>query len=216
MPESNDNFTTNALLIILLGIAGVAIFGSFFQNIAGLYRDFLANFYAQKWHPLFLFLKILIIGIDILLLGFMGYTGWLYRQLLHPSDHAAEKTISLPPEDVVTNEWGEINRLASSENASDRNMAVLRADALMENTLHQLGYEGATFADRLRLVSPVTLPSIDALWSAHRIRNIIAHDPVEKHAPAMLKEALSAYARALQELHMMPMQSSPDSVPPQG
>ncbi|MEK7082402.1 MAG: hypothetical protein AAB915_01875, partial [Patescibacteria group bacterium] len=57
-----------------------------------------------------------------------------------------------------------------------------------------------TLADRLKVADPETLPSLDTLWSAHRLRNAIAHDPLEQHTKDSIIYSLRAYETALKEL----------------
>jgi hypothetical protein len=82
-------------------------------------------------------------------------------------------------------------------------MAVIRADALLEDVLMHLGYEGATLAERLKIIDASQMPSLDRVWSAHRLRNMIVHDPLEQHTKETIIQALRSYEQALKELGMM-------------
>ena len=93
--------------------------------------------------------------------------------------------------------------LMNSTNPSDWNMAVLRADALLDEILIKLGYEGETMADRLKIVNSRQIPSLERVWAAHRLRNNIAHDPLEQNTREIIVYAVKAYEQALTELGMM-------------
>lgn len=119
-----------------------------------------------------------------------------------------KKTSTLPdrPERAkkeITNEWEEVQKLMGSENTSDWNMAVLRADTLLDDVLQYLGNEGTTVNERLNTVDRTIVPSLDRLYSAHRLRNAIAHDPAVSHTRETVDYALRAYETAFREMGMM-------------
>ena len=125
----------------------------------------------------------------------------LRRDLIAPVGTGSAHTVSL--EEEGGRAWDGIRDLANSGNPSDWNMAVLRADALLDDILSRQGYDGITMAERLKVVDPVKLPSLDRLWSAHRLRNMIAHDPLEQHTKETIIHALRSYEVALKELGML-------------
>ena len=89
-------------------------------------------------------------------------------------------------------------------------MAILRADALLDDTLREAGYEGATMADRLKVVDPNQLPSLDRIWSSHRLRNAIAHNPTDQHTRETIVSAVSSYRQAFRDLGFI-TELSPDT-----
>ncbi|MEK7541891.1 MAG: hypothetical protein AAB533_03525 [Patescibacteria group bacterium] len=115
-------------------------------------------------------------------------------------------TTPLPPERAkkeIGNEWQEVRKLMASDNRSDWNMAVLRADTLLDDVLQYLDYEGTTVKERLDIVDPMMVPSLDRLLSAHRLRNAIAHDPTIAHTRETIDYALRVYETAFRELGVM-------------
>ena len=100
-------------------------------------------------------------------------------------------------------------------------MAVLRADALLDETLRDAGYEGPTMADRLKVVDPNQLPSLDRVWSSHRLRNAIAHDPTDQYSRETIVSAIASYRAAFRDLGFMTgasenipfAETSPDQIP---
>ena len=71
---------------------------------------------------------------------------------------------------------------------------------IVDDVLQDLRYEGPTLADRLRIVDPTKLPSLERIWSSHRLRNIIAHEPLEQHPRETIIEALRAYEQGFRDL----------------
>lgn len=168
-----------------------------------LYGAFLNWFYERDWSYIKIITALVISLINILLVWFVVST--LRRLNALKKKRPLEQTTAhtIPIEGEVKENWEHIRTLINSSNASDWNMAVLRADALLEDILQHLGYEGETIAERLKIVDPTKLPSYDRLWSAHRLRNAIAHDPLEQHTRETIVYALGSYEQALKELGML-------------
>lgn len=84
--------------------------------------------------------------------------------------------------------WQRVESLFHSDQASDWRVAIIEADAMLEDLLVQLGYEGESVGERLKNVDPGNFPGLRDAWDAHIVRNRIAHDgmdfyldPVEKN-----------------------------------
>lgn len=71
--------------------------------------------------------------------------------------------------------WQEVLTHVNSENPNDWRLAIIEADIMLEDALKQAGYAGTTLGERLRGITPNQLQSIDDAWTAHRVRNEIAH-----------------------------------------
>lgn len=190
---------TVAVVILLLA---VAIFGVYLNQILEWYRRLLEWFYSIL--DRFIWLLFIIFGIlDIMLIGFIIFTLRRFSHLQKQPLLAETPIHIVSPKKEVRESWEHIRELANSSNSSDWNMAVLRADALLDDILKHLGYEGTTLAERLKIVDSSKLPSIDRIWSAHRLRNMIAHDPMEQHTRETIVHTLRSYEEALKELGMM-------------
>ncbi len=75
--------------------------------------------------------------------------------------------------------------------------AVLDGDKLLDYALSKKGYEGS-LGEKLKL-SCRLFSDIDSVWSAHKVRNSIAHEMVEI-GEKDLKVALHSYKKALNDL----------------
>lgn len=78
---------------------------------------------------------------------------------------------------------------------SDPSRRVLEAENILERVFRDIGYQG-TFGEKLKRMQK-TLPNIDAVWHAHKLRNRIAHEPGICMREEEAKEAISAFERAL-------------------
>ena len=185
-------------LVIFLLIAG--LFGSFFISATGGYLNVITWFYTRNWKIWYIVGTIFVGLLDAGLLFAAAVIVKRYNKLRHeiPQAEIAGRLIS-PEQEFQTN-WQEITSLTQSGNGSDWNMAILRADAQLDDLLSHLGYEGETIAERLKIVDPTKLKSIDRIWSAHRLRNTIAHEPLQQYTREMIMHALNSYELAFQEL----------------
>lgn len=174
------------------------------------YRAFLEAIY-RIWERIRAIVMVLAIFASAGLVGFMSVILRRFRVLQKqlPDMTLGGKKVgaaSMRPERArkeIINEWEEVQKLMSSDNMSDWNMAVLRADTLLDDVLQYLGYEGATVAERLAKVDPTSTPSLDRLFSAHRLRNAIAHDPSIPHTRETVVYALRVYESAFREMGVM-------------
>ncbi len=74
------------------------------------------------------------------------------------------------------NRWKHIQDLIKSYNANDWRQAIIEADIILEEMLDKMQYEGLTIGDKLKKVEKSDFVTLDRAWSAHRVRNQIAHD----------------------------------------
>lgn len=205
--EKEPQDPVNTLIIAaIIFIAAVGILGGVGAALFGNYVDFIQRFYSYNWR----FAYILITGIvGVLDTGLLIAVGVIYRKYADVGkgrEVGPVKEITTriaPPQEELAANWQDITALAASDNPSDWNMAVLRADAQLDDMLSHLGYDGETMADRLKIVDPTKLTSLDRVWSAHRLRNAIAHDPLEQHTRETIIHSLKSYEAAFKELKLM-------------
>ena len=92
-----------------------------------------------------------------------------------------------------TNRWQQI------EGMQNLPMAVLKADSLVDEALRQAHIKGGTMGERLNNSSGF-LQDINATWSAHKLRNRIAHENGDEPSATECKKALRHLNRALKDL----------------
>lgn len=73
-------------------------------------------------------------------------------------------------------EWNRIVEMFRSQNPSDWRLAILDADMLLEKMINSLGYQGETFADKLKSIHPADHPWLQNAWDVHLLRNRLAHE----------------------------------------
>lgn len=214
-PESKlDTPATDVAFWVIVLLAAFVLLGQFIEApTAWLERmaEYFANFQRESggstMNALIIFFSVVNAGLLALVVIIQKKRGEITQPEL--SSHTPEKAIS--PKKIIREQWTHIQELAQSNSPSDWNMAILRADALLDEALMMMGYEGLTIADRLKIVDSTRLPSLDRVWSAHRLRNIIAHEPLEQHSKDSITQALRSYEQAFRDLGMMEKQTPAES-----
>ena len=116
------------------------------------------------------------------------------------------KTQANPPaigESKYDAKWKEVLEHLQSLREAEWKFAVIEADNILEDILTQADYPGETLGEKLKQISKSQLASIDSLWSAHKLRNLIVHDPDYQIRYNDAREAIRDYEKALRELGVL-------------
>lgn len=208
-PKTDEKLTNTSMdigLAFMVALVIAAVLGISANQFLGGYNELLEWFGSQDFKEMLFYPMLVFIILDLLLIAFAVSVLYKYFNLymtpvIVPPQPAEIHVVSQASE--VAANWERIRELANSSNPSDWNMAILRADAVLDDILQHKGYQGEGMADRLKILDPATLPSLDRVWSAHRLRNTIAHDPTTEHTKEIIINALRAYQDALRELGVM-------------
>lgn len=96
---------------------------------------------------------------------------------------------------IAVRAWTQWERLPAIADSSRR---ILEAENILDGALRNIGYRG-TFGEKLQRMQK-TLPHIDAVWRAHKLRNRIAHEPGTHVSEEEAKGAIFAFEKALKTL----------------
>jgi hypothetical protein len=100
--------------------------------------------------------------------------------------------------------WQHILAMTESVNPSEWRQAIIEADIILEEILSKIGYEGLTIGDKLKNVEPSDMSSLDDAWTAHKVRNRIAHDGMNyKLSHADVKDAINRYRKVFEEFNIV-------------
>jgi hypothetical protein len=108
-----------------------------------------------------------------------------------------------PPKEAATpydNRWQEIKNHVNSFRESEWKMAVIEADKLVDDALKAAGFPGESMGERLMLIKPGQLLNLQYLWDAHKLRNLIVHDPSYQITHRQAIWAVEAFESVLREL----------------
>lgn len=208
-PETRPAYVfAEIALAAIIFIIIVSIIGAYLTQGFGRYLGFVDGF-SRFWRRAHLIIAVIVTMLNIGLIFFVVQT---VRKFFHLAEQdplfilpagAGPRERAVPLEREISGEWAGVRKFAESQNPSDWNMAVLQADALLDEVLQQMGHEGNTVKERLDLVDQTRFPSYDRVLSAHRLRNMIAHDPMIQHTRETISHALASYELAFRELGVL-------------
>jgi len=150
-------------------------------------------------------LKIIFLVIDSIFLlgiGFVIYKGYSIRPDISPRRKPSRRTFTLRDE-VFQERWNSIRRKVETGTIESVKMAIIEADKLADEALKLAGFEGEHMADRLAQINEEELPSMKALWRAHRLRNDLVHTPGYQITIDKAKSTLEDYEKFLTEFGIL-------------
>ena len=103
----------------------------------------------------------------------------------------------------IAKQWNEIKARLERSAEAEWKVAVIEADKLIDDLLRRMGYQGMSMGERLKSITPQQMQSLDALWSAHKMRNMIVHDPETRLLYRDARQAIANYELFLQESHIL-------------
>lgn len=96
-------------------------------------------------------------------------------------------------------QWITIEQQLSKEDITSCQMSVLNADKLLDQAMIEKGIAGKTMADRLKQLQN-KWTNANSVWSAHKLRNKIAHEPNVKVDYNTVRSALAGFKQALKDI----------------
>ena len=111
-----------------------------------------------------------------------------------------------PPEEAAStydNRWQEIRNHVNSFKESEWKFAVIEADKLVDDVLKSAGFAGESMGERLMLIKPDQLLNLQYLWDAHKLRNLLVHDPNYQMTHRQAIWAIEAFENVLRELEAL-------------
>lgn len=146
--------------------------------------------------------KTVMIFIGVIFGVFLGILIFKIRFLFKERLRELKEEITPPREAVSAYDvrWEEIKKHVNSFNEAEWKLAVIEADKFVDDALKTGGYPGESMGERLMLIQPGQLLSLQNLWDAHKLRNFLVHDPHYQltHRQAIL--AVEAFEETLREL----------------
>lgn len=95
--------------------------------------------------------------------------------------------------------WLAIEKQLNRDDPSSLSMTVLNADKLLDQALKERGIKGETMGERMK-VAKDTWSNANAVWTAHKLRNQIAHEPEVVVGYDDARRALGAFKQALKDV----------------
>jgi hypothetical protein len=92
-----------------------------------------------------------------------------------------------------------IEHQLKQDNPSSYHLAVLNSDKLVDQVLRDLGIKGQTMGERMKNYASA-FSDRNGIWEAHKLRNVIAHEPDAHVTYEQAKRALANFRQALKDL----------------
>lgn len=94
--------------------------------------------------------------------------------------------------------WLSISNSITSD-LGTQELAIINADKLLDQALRERSMPGENMGERLKNAKSL-FSNNNNVWSAHKLRNRIAHENTTKLNPVVMHRAMSAYKTALKDV----------------
>ncbi len=199
MPERDIAYTTPGLDIT-----------AFFQFILDLFKggeegaQGVLGFFIGFWHVF----SIISFMVSALLLFGIIYAKIRWEELhhaqIHRLDHLDHEYAHASSHGSKNQRWEDALAHITSDNPNDWRLAIIEADIMLEELLNSLGFPGLTIGDKLKRASPQFFKTIEDAWTAHKVRNDIAHRGTDfVLTQRIAKETLEHYRRVFDEFDII-------------
>ena len=94
--------------------------------------------------------------------------------------------------------WLAIENQLTRDDVASHQLCVLNADKLLDQALRERGYKGESMGARMKTVQ--SWSNANAVWTAHKVRNQIAHEPDVRIQYEDARRALASFRQALKDL----------------
>jgi len=109
-------------------------------------------------------------------------------------------SIDYKDREIVRKRWQEIEELMRLGRPSNFQRAVLEADKLLSFVLEKMGHQGS-LGEKLKASEDRFSKEVyNDVWQAHKIRNLVVHEPNYELMNFQAKEAIEKFKRGLREL----------------
>jgi len=95
--------------------------------------------------------------------------------------------------------WLEIENSLARDNIASYQMAIMNADKLLDMALRERKFKGETMGERMKSAH-TQWRNANHVWSAHKVRNQLAHEADFSVSREVALRCLSAFKQALKDL----------------
>lgn len=157
--------------------------------------------FAVFWETariIFLLISAFLLGLIIFLLSVNDYFEWRYAETYNEL-HKVKPRFRVD----ITKRWKEVKSYLQSQDDSDRRLAIIDADDILNDVLGKIGYEGDDTYDKLIRLNEDIVPNIEELKEAYKIKKEIMHDPNKELSIKEAEDLVSRYEAVLKDLQVV-------------
>jgi len=103
----------------------------------------------------------------------------------------------------IIKQWNKIKHRLETGLESESKLVIIEADSILNDILEKMGFVGETLGERLKRLTPDSLPNIEQVLEAHKIRNNIVYDPGYRLTIDEAKRIVLIYEKALIDLQAL-------------
>ncbi len=152
----------------------------------------------QTTRIIFISVSLILLGLIIFLLSVNDYFEWRYAEN-YTELHKVKPRFKVD----ITKRWQEVNNHLQSQDDSERRLAVIDADDILNEVLGKIGYEGDDTYDKLIRLNEEIIPNIEELKEAYKMKKEIMHDPNKDLSVEEAKDIVSCYEVILKDLQVI-------------
>ena len=113
-------------------------------------------------------------------------------------------SVPLVTKNQMQKRWSKVTDRLKSNEVSQYKVAVIEADAIADEMLSDLGYRGSNMMEKLEQIGAAHLDDhLEALKSAHQLRNRIVHEPELEVDERLAKAIIGVYENFLRYLELL-------------
>jgi hypothetical protein len=91
-------------------------------------------------------------------------------------EYEAMTKAAISGERTQNDRWEHVLTHAASDDEELWRLAIIEADVMLDEMLQVMGYTQDSLGEKLRSADTSSLKTLDQAWSAHKLRNTIAHE----------------------------------------
>lgn len=95
--------------------------------------------------------------------------------------------------------WLGVESSLRRDNHATYHLAIINADKLVDQALREAGFSGSTMGERMKSAQS-TWTNPNYIWSAHKLRNKVVHEPDIELSYEIAARTLMAFKQALKDL----------------
>lgn len=99
--------------------------------------------------------------------------------------------------DAYRSKWLAIEQKLTRDDAASHQLCILNADKLLDQALKEKGAVGTTMGERMKVTK---WSNAYAVWTAHKLRNQIAHEADVKVDYDAARRALASFKQGLKDI----------------
>lgn len=99
--------------------------------------------------------------------------------------------------DKYRSKWLEIEQKLTKDDVASHQLCILNADKLLDQALREKGVPGNTMGERMKVTK---WSNANAVWTAHKLRNQIAHESDVTIDYMAARRALASFKQGLKDI----------------